>query len=178
MRTGFSAASASAGYHARSAMPSVTGAITSTATSSTLPTGGGTCASAPRNHDSASAVHSGSVSRASRLLMAVSVMLSATSPRAMWLNRLAVTPPGEAASSTRPSASSPGSLKARHSPMATGGSSRVCTTSATATARGNCSTRRKSASVRCRPSPAITTASAMGRNTTRIALSAMAVRRR
>ena len=45
---------------------------------------------------------SGRVSTARNELMAVTVMLRATSPRKMWLNRLADVPPGEAASSIMP----------------------------------------------------------------------------
>ena len=45
---------------------------------------------------------SGSVNSATTELIAVSVMLSATSPRNRWLNRLALVPPGDAASSIMP----------------------------------------------------------------------------
>jgi len=59
---------------------------------------------------------SGSVPIASTVLIAVRVMLRATSPRNRWLNRLAVVPPGDAASSIMPMPSSGGRSKAITSP--------------------------------------------------------------
>ena len=56
-------------------------------------------------------VTSGRVNSAITELIAVSVMFSATSPRNRWLNRLALVPPGEAASSSMPMPSSGGRSK-------------------------------------------------------------------
>ena len=172
-RTGLSSRSARSGRHARRPMPMATGRITSTPTSMIFRVGGGTAWSLASSSASPKAVQTGSVTRASTLLMAVSVMFSATSPRARCENRFAVTPPGEAASSTRPRPSSGGSPKPTARPKATGGSSTVCTASATTTAFGAVATRLKSASVRCRPRPIITMARAIGRKRLKIGLSAM-----
>ena len=107
-------------------------------------------------------VISGIVNAASTELIAVSVTLSATSPRNRWLNRFAVVPPGDAASSMTPTASSGSRSKALTRPKATTGSTRTCSTSATATARGVRATRRKSPGVSDSPSPNMMIASAIG----------------
>ena len=78
----------------------------------------------------------GSVTTASTELIAVSVMLSATCPPNRWLYRLAVVPPGEAASSIMPTASSGGRSNASTSPKQTAGSSSIWQTSAIAAAFG------------------------------------------
>src|ERR1041384_2546113 len=108
---------------------------------------------------------SGRVTTASTEFTAVSVMLSATSPRNTWLNRFAVVPPGEAASSIMPTASSGGRSNRSTKPKQTTGSSTSWHTSAIRTAAGCLRTRTKSATVSDRPKPNITTASAMGNNT-------------
>ena len=95
-------------------------------------------------------------------LIAVRVMLSATSPRKRWLKRLAVVPPGDAASSIMPMPSSGGRSKSTTRPKQTTGSSTSWQPSATATALGARPTRRKSARVRSRPSPNMMIASARG----------------
>ena len=64
----------------------------------------------------------GSVTIAMTELIAVSVTLSATSPRNRWLNRLAVVPPGEAASSIMPMPSSGGRSNSSTSPKQIAGS--------------------------------------------------------
>ena len=51
-------------------------------------------------------------------LTAVRVMLSATSPRKRWLKRLAVVPPGDAASSIIPIPSRAGQVGEHHEPEA------------------------------------------------------------
>ena len=84
-RIGFSSAAATFGKPARSAMPMSTGSTMIAATSMTLRVGGGTYWSWPRKCTSAASTISGSVTSASRLLIAVRVMLSATSPCARWL---------------------------------------------------------------------------------------------
>ena len=94
---------------------------------------------------------------------AVRVMLSATSPRNRWLNRLAVVPPGEAASSIMPMPSRAGRSARTTSPKQISGSSTSWQPRATATALGCWATRRKSAPVRPSPSPNMTIARAIGR---------------
>ena len=74
----------------------------------------------------------------------MSVTLSATSPRKRWLNRFALVPPGDAASSNIPTASSGGRSNSLTSPKQIAGSSTSWQASATATARGCRATRRKS----------------------------------
>ena len=98
-------------------------------------------------------------------LTAVRVMLSATSPRNRWLNRLAVVPPGDAASSSIPMPSSGSRSKRSTSPKHTAGSSTIWQLSATTTARGCLPTRLKSATVSPRPSPNMMMARAIGRPT-------------
>ena len=98
-------------------------------------------------------------------LTAVRVMLSATSPRNRWLNRLAVVPPGDAASSIIPIPSNAGRSASTTRPKQTRGRRTSWQASATATALGCFATRRKSSDVRPRPSPNITIASAIGRPT-------------
>ena len=95
-------------------------------------------------------------------LTAVSVTLSATSPRNRWLNRFALVPPGDAASSIIPTASSGGRSKSLTSPKQTSGSSTSWQPSATATARGCRETRRKSSGVSESPSPNMMIPSAIG----------------
>ena len=79
---------------------------------------------------------SGSQTSESTLLMAVSVMFSATSPRARWLKMFAIAPPGEAASSIRPSAKTGGSENTCVIRYATPTSTTLCTNSPTHTALG------------------------------------------
>ncbi len=110
-------------------------------------------------------VITGIVTAASTELIAVSVMLSATSPRKRWLNRLAVVPPGEAASSITPTASSGSRSKVTTRPKAMTGRTSTCSPSATITARGVRATRRKSPTSRESPSPNMMIARAIGRPT-------------
>ena len=105
---------------------------------------------------------SGSVTTAMTVLMAVRVMLRATSPRKRWLNRLAVVPPGDAASSIMPMPSRAGRSKSTTSPKQIAGSSRIWQPSATATAFGARPTRLKSPIVRSRPRPNMMMARASG----------------
>ena len=107
----------------------------------------------------------GSVTTEITELTAVSVMLSATSPRNRWLNRLAVVPPGDDASNIIPIPSNAGRSTSTTRPKQTTGKRTSWQASATATALGCCATRRKSPDVRPRPSPNITIASAIGRPT-------------
>ncbi len=97
--------------------------------------------------------------------MAVSVMFSATSPWARWLKMLAIAPPGEAASSMKPTASIGGRSNSWVIAKATATSTIVCTSRPTITARGNCTTRAKSAGVKARPSPNMITPTAAGSRT-------------
>ena len=107
-------------------------------------------------------VISGSVTTAMTELTAVSVTLSATSPWNRWLNRFAVVPPGDAASSIRPTASSGGRSNSLTSPKQTSGIRISWQPSATATARGCRATRWKSSRVSDSPSPNMTIPSAIG----------------
>ncbi len=84
-RNGFSVRAAKPGARARMNMPSATGSTMITATSTTLRIGGGTYWPEPKKYSSERLRISGRVSRHSTLLIAVRVMLSATSPRARWL---------------------------------------------------------------------------------------------
>ena len=95
-------------------------------------------------------------------LTAVSVMLRATSPRNRWLKRLAVVPPGDAASSIIPIPSRGGRSKSTTSPKQRIGSSTSWQASAIATARGCRPTRRKSSVVRSSPRPNMMIARAIG----------------
>lgn len=106
---------------------------------------------------------SGSVNTASTELIAVSVMLSATSPPARWLKRFADVPPGDATSSIMPTASTPLSPNASTSPRQIAGRMITWQVSAMTAALGYLATLAKSATVRVRPSPNITRPSASGR---------------
>ena len=103
--TGRSRRAAKAGARARIAMPIATGTSTIAKTWMTLSNCSGITLPSPTNCSSEKLTINGSVSSESRLLTAVRVMLSATSPRARWLYRLAVAPPGDAARSMSPTAS-------------------------------------------------------------------------
>ncbi|MNP22763.1 hypothetical protein D3C76_1154470 [compost metagenome] len=96
-------------------------------------------------------------------LTAVSVMFNATSPWARWLNRLAVVPPGEAASSISPTARA----DSRPKPLAirkhTSGSSRIWQARPTTTGLGYFTTRAKSARVSDSPRPSMMMPKASGR---------------
>ena len=105
---------------------------------------------------------SGSVTIAMTELTAVRVTLRATSPRNRWLNRFALVPPGDAASSISPTASSGGRSKSLTSPKQTTGSRTSWQASATATARGCRATRRKSSGVSESPRPNMMIPSAIG----------------
>ena len=96
-------------------------------------------------------------------LIAVRLMFSATSPRNRWLYRLAVVPPGEAASSIIPTASTGGRLNSITSPKHTSGSRINWHANATATALGRRPIRTKSPGVRLSPSPNMMIPSAIGR---------------
>lgn len=82
---GFSMRAANAGASARTVMPIATGRMMIAATSMIFCTGGGTYWPSPRKNRNERSRITGSVTRHSTLLMAVRVMLSATSPRARWL---------------------------------------------------------------------------------------------
>src|SRR5699024_1298623 len=164
MRTGRSIDPANPGALARVSMPSTTGTSTTAKT---------VAASAKRRLSvpvcsspkwaTARLVISGRVTTASTELMAVSETFSATSPRKSRLYRFAVVPPGEAASSRKPTASTAGSANRCASPTASAGSTTIWQTNAISTARGARATRTKSMTVSVSPSPYITTASMIGR---------------
>jgi hypothetical protein len=162
IRTGRSALAATAGRAARTAIPSTTGTRTIANTSTTSTNGSRTSSCRPYQAI-ARPVTSGSVKSAMTELIAVSVMFSATSPRNRWLNRLALVPPGEAASSIIPMPSSGGRSKSTTRPKHTAGSSRSWQARAVTTARGARPIRRKSPGVRSRPRPNMMIARATGR---------------
>ena len=85
-------------------MPTTTGTSTTAITSATLPNCSGTTCPVLAKVAMAQLAISGMVTMDSSVLMAVSEMFIATLPPNRWLNRLADTPPGEAASSIRPTA--------------------------------------------------------------------------
>ncbi len=129
MRTGRSDAFAKFGHRQRTSMPSATGISTiantfsdSTTSMPRIPPSSG------RKYAIAKLTISGNVSTDSTELIAVSVMFSAMSPRNRWLYRLAVVPPGEAASSIIPTASTGAARAAprdRGRSRAAGGSGRT-----------------------------------------------------
>ena len=88
---------------------------------------------------------SGTVTIAPTLLIAVIVTESAVSPRARLVSMLAIIPPGEAPSRTRPTASSGGSSNSSAIVKASSGEITARLTIPIATARGAVRTRRKSA---------------------------------
>ncbi|MNQ77395.1 hypothetical protein D3C85_922600 [compost metagenome] len=97
-------------------------------------------------------------------LTAVKVTFRATSPWARWLYKLAVVPPGEAASSIKPTARA----GARPNPLVIrkqiSGSTSSWHTRPTSTGFGYLTTRAKSARVRDKPRPSMMMPRAMGRN--------------
>ena len=101
---GFSMRALKAGMRRCTHMPSTTGTSTITTTSSTLPNCSGTTWPVRAKVAMAQLVMSGRLTMDSRVLMAVSEMFIATLPPNRWLNRLADTPPGDAASSISPTA--------------------------------------------------------------------------
>ncbi len=81
-------------------------------TSTTLPNCSGTTCAVSAKAAIAQLVISGSVTIDSTVLIAVSEIFIATLPPNKWLNRLADTPPGDAASSSRPTAYTGGTASA------------------------------------------------------------------
>lgn len=152
---------ANAGARRLTSMPRPTGSRIS-ANTLTISTSGIDTSSCRSNHAIAKPVMSGRVTTAMTVLMAVSVMLSATSPRNRWLKRFAVVPPGEAASSSMPMPSRAGRSKSTTSPKQITGRRTTWHASATATAFGARATRLKSSVVRSRPRPNMMIASASG----------------
>ncbi len=136
MRTGRSRPRASAGRRARTNMPIATGTSTTTKTCATLPGCMETARSPVMKCASEELTISGSVRSESTALTAVRVMLSATSPLARWLKRLAEGPPGDAARSIKPTASSGERWNPRAMKKPTAGRRRVWQTIPITTARG------------------------------------------
>ena len=127
----------------------------------TSPTSG---ASGPMNSASAIISTSGTVTTDNRLASAVREIDSATSPRAMWVRRLEVVPPGQAASSTMPTLSAGGAGISATMAMASRGSVMNCSTAPVRKALGWAKIRRKSAGVSPTPSASMMKASASGRS--------------
>lgn len=116
-------------------VPMTTGTSTMAKTCTTLSVCRGMALPSPMKALSEKPTTKGSVKRESRLLTAVRVMLSATSPLARWLKRLAVAPPGEAERSMSPTASSGGKAKSLAMPKQTAGSTSTWQSRPTITAR-------------------------------------------
>jgi hypothetical protein len=107
----------------------------------------------------------GTVTIAPMLLIAVIVTESAVSPRERWVSMLAIMPPGEAPSRTRPTASSGESPNSSAMAKASRGEINARLSIPIATPRGATSTRRKSSRVRVRPRLNMITAIAAGSTT-------------
>ena len=163
---GFSRRSVALGKRRRTNIPIATGTSTITTTLSISSGCSAILRSVPMKNRIERLTTIGRVKTEITELMAVRVMLSATSARAMWLNKLAVVPPGAAARSIIPTAISPGSPNRITSPKQIPGKTSNCTASAVIAAFGNVTTRLKSSMTRLRPSPNITTANANGRRMT------------
>ena len=107
----------------------------------------------------------GMVSTAITEFTAVRVMFSATSPWARWLYRLALVPPGEAASSISPTASAGARAKPLAMKKQATGRMRIWQTRPMITGLGYFTTRAKSASVSDNPRPSMMMPRAAGRKT-------------
>ncbi len=121
-RTGRLSRRATRGASARTSIPAATGPITIRKTCCSLSTCSPREALPGRKYPAERFTTIGSVTTISTELIAVSVTFSATFPPNRWLNRLAVGPPGDAATTIRPTASSGGSRKAITSPKQAAGS--------------------------------------------------------
>ncbi len=107
----------------------------------------------------------GRVKTETTLITAVSETDSAVSPRARWVSRLEVTPPGQAARIMTPTAST-GSIGQRWiRPKATSGSSTIWLTAPTRKSLGCTATRLKSATFSANPRLNMMKASEIGRKT-------------
>ena len=105
---GFSVRAAAFGARLRTSMPTATGISTMPITSTTFPNCSGTTSPVPAKVAIAQVPISGRLTIDSTVLIAVSEIFIATLPPKRWLNRLADTPPGDAASSMRPIANKGG----------------------------------------------------------------------
>ena len=95
------------GSQCRTAIPDSTGTITSSTSCTTiLPAGNGTGCAWPANTCNARPASSGTVSRVATELMPVSATASARLPRASQVSALELLALGQAATSTKPTASS------------------------------------------------------------------------
>ena len=99
------------------------------------------------------------------LLTAVIVTESAVSPRARWVSMLAIIPPGDAPSSTSPTASSGGKSNHPATAKASSGEITARLSIPITTPRGALRTRPKSAGTSVRPRLHMITAIAAGRST-------------
>ena len=108
---------------------------------------------------------SGNVNTLKTLITAVSDTDNAVSPRARWVIRLDVTPPGQAARIMTPTASAGCIGQTRTSRKATAGNSTIWLSAPTAKSFGCTTTRLKSSRTRARPSENMMNASETGRNT-------------
>ncbi len=157
--------STQSGRRWRSTMPNATGMMVIANTRATTP---GMLAS-PRSPapkwDVDSARKSGTVTADATLLIPVIVTDSAVSPRARCVSMLAIIPPGEAPSSTSPTASSGSSENSSAIANASSGDSSDRLSIPIATPRGATSTRLKSAGVSARPRLHMIAAIASGSST-------------
>jgi hypothetical protein len=107
----------------------------------------------------------GSVKIANTEFTAVSVIFRATFPFDKWLNKFAVAPPGDAARSISPTASSAFNPNDKAMPKHIKGKSSIWQIRPMITAFGYLTTRVKSSVLRLRPRPSIIIPRAIGRNT-------------
>ncbi len=129
---------------------------------SMLPGGSRAISLVSMNVRSARSISSGIVNTVTTLVTAESVTHSGTSARAANVYAFEVTPLGQAASITRPTAMAAGAPKTKASRKAASGRPTSCATRPIAAAFGKTMTRLKSASVSDSPSPTMTRRSTHG----------------
>jgi hypothetical protein len=160
-----SSPSAMPGASLRNTMPSATGITVSakiTTPVDTMPTCG---ASGPMNSASATIKTSGTVTTDASDVIAVKETDNATSPRAIWVSRLDVVPPGQAANNTTPTFTIGGIGRNATSAMAIKGSEMNCSAVPTRNALGWSAMRLKSAGVSPTPRVNMIKARASGSRT-------------
>ena len=147
-------------------MPHTMGRIvTAVSWPSVFQKGNCTAALPPMNHSIDQPTIHGMVKTHTMLEIAVRVTESAVSPLDKWVITFEVAPPGQAARTISPTASSPGSRKSSAKAKAMTGSMTSWQVSPTSFAFGCRKTRRKSSGTRLSPMPKSTAKSATGRAT-------------
>ena len=114
---------------------------------------------------STSLTSSGKVASAARLLITVKVSDSAALPRATWVRKPELAPPGQAARIISPMPSAGGRSNTKTTASAASGTSTSCPHSPISNARGAWNTWRKSSARSARPTENMMNASAAGRRT-------------